>query len=216
MTPLADLAERHPELTSQMPAIRSAFSLLSECARSGHTIYVCGNGGSAADAEHIVGELMKGMARRRPIPPSDRGALAEATSDARRDDALYLAERLDGAIPAVCLTSQSSLLTAVANDLAPDVGFAQQVYGYGEPGDVLWVISTSGRSRNVVLATITARARAMPVVALTGAEAHDLADLASVCIAVPGWDVGSAQELHRPVYHALCRELEDVLFPPRR
>lgn len=216
MTPLTDLFERHRELLPQKTAIQSALSILSDCATSCHTIYVCGNGGSAADAEHIVGELMKGMVRRRPASPSDRDALVAAVPASFRDDALYLAERLDGAIRAVCLSSQSSLLTAVANDLGADVAFAQQVFGYGAPGDVLWALSTSGRSRNVVLATVAARARAMPVIAITGAEGRELASLASVCIAVPFSDVGTVQELHRPIYHALCRELEDTLFPPPR
>ena len=118
-----------------------------------------------------------------------------------------------GPCRAVCLSSQSSLLTAVANDLGPDLGFAQQVFGYGRPGDVLWAISTSGRSRNIVLAALAACARAMPVLALTGADGRALGGLATVCIEVPAADVGAVQELHRPVYHALCRALEDACFP---
>jgi D-sedoheptulose 7-phosphate isomerase len=213
MTPLDDLFERHPVLQSVRSATMAAFALLGHCAASGGTIYVCGNGGSAADAEHIVGELMKGLARRRPLPAADRTALLGAATDGLEPDARYLADHLDGAVRAVCLSSQSSLLTAVVNDLGADVGFAQQVFGYGRPGDVLWAISTSGRSRNVVLAALAARARSMPVVALTGADGGDLGGLATVCIQVPATDVGAAQELHRPVYHALCRALEDACFP---
>jgi len=216
MTALDELFERYPTLLGQGASIVSARALLVDSATSGHTVYVCGNGGSAADAEHIVGELMKGMVRRRPLSRDERHALAAAAPASRSEDAAMLAEGLDRAVRAVCLSSQSSLLTAVANDLGPHLGFAQQVFGYGAAGDVLWAISTSGYSRNVVLAALAARARRMPVFALTGHDGGDLAPLATVCVAVPATDVSSVQELHRPVYHALCRELEDEVFPPAR
>jgi D-sedoheptulose 7-phosphate isomerase len=212
MRPLDELVERYPALAHQHQAIGAAFDLLSRCLREGMTVYVCGNGGSAADAEHVVGELMKGMVRRRPLTSSERESLS-AASPGCRQEASYLAERLDRALRAVCLSSQSSLLTAAANDLGPDVGFAQQVFGYGRAGDALWAISTSGRSRNVVLAAIAARARSMSVLALTGAEGLPLGDLSDVWIRVPRRDVSAAQELHSPVYHALCRALEESLFP---
>ena len=213
MTALDNLFERHPVLETVRPATMSAFTLLEGCVVSEGTVYVCGNGGSAADAEHIVGELMKGMTRRRPLPAADRAALLGAAAHRSEPDAGYLADHLDRAVRAVCLSSQSSLLTAVANDLGADLGFAQQVFSYGGPSDVLWAISTSGRSRNVVLAALAARARGMPVLALTGADSRVLGGLASVCIEVPASDVGGAQELHRPVYHTLCRALEDGCFP---
>lgn len=213
MTPLDDLFERHPVLKPVRSATMGAFALLADCAASGGTLYVCGNGGSAADAEHIVGELMKGMTRRRPLPAADRTALLGAAAHGLEADASYLADHLDGAVRAVCLSSQSSLLTAVANDLGADLGFAQQVFSYGGPSDVLWAISTSGRSRNVVLAALAARARGMSVLALTGPDGSVLGGLAAVCIEVPGTGVSVVQELHRPVYHALCQALEDACFP---
>ncbi len=212
MTPLDELLQRHPVLTPQRESLGAAFEILVRCVRAGSTVYVCGNGGSAADAEHIVGELMKGMTRRRPISDSERKTLLDAVPG-YREEAAHLTDRLDGAMRAVCLSSQTGLLTAVANDLGADMVFAQPVFGYGKEGDVLWAISTSGRSRNVILATIAARARSMAVVALTGEEGIPLGSLADAWIKVPGRDTSSAQELHVPVYHALCRALEEACFP---
>jgi len=211
--PIERLVERHPTLSPIAGDVQAALGVLEKAFTGGRTVYVCGNGGSAGDADHIVGELMKGMCRARPLPAAERAALASAAPAGMEQDVAYLTERLDGALPAVCLSSQIGLLTAVANDVAGDMGFAQQVYGYGRPGDVLWAISTSGRSRNVVLATLAARARSMPVIALTGHSGQPLAALAEVAIAVPCADVGAAQELHRPVYHAICQGLEDRFFP---
>ena len=211
MTRFDSLFSRHPSLNSLSTSIEAAFAILDACFRAGSTVYVCGNGGSASDAEHIVGELMKGMSRRRPISPFESQMLL-AAAPGHREDVDYLADRLDSALRAVCLSSQTSLLTAIANDLGPDLVFAQQVFGYGKPGDVLWTISTSGRSRNVLLAAIAARSRSMAVIALTGEDGHTLGDLADVWIAVPSSDTGCAQELHLPVYHALCRALEESSF----
>lgn len=209
---LSGLGTRHRALAPLGPVLHDALGLLERCLRAGGTVYVCGNGGSAADAEHIVGELMKSMARPRPLGAPDRRALGAAAPDDLAADAAYLAEKLEGALRAVCLSSQSALLTAVANDTGGDLGFAQQVFGYGRPGDVLWALSTSGRARNVVLAALAARARAMPVLALTGRSGQPLGSLADVWVAVPADDVAGAQELHRPVYHALCQALEDAFF----
>ncbi|MGO9342295.1 MAG: SIS domain-containing protein [Acidimicrobiales bacterium] len=212
MTPLDELFVRHPVLVPQRESLGAAFEILVRCFRAGSTVYVCGNGGSSADAEHIVGELMKGIARRRPISVSERETLLTAVPG-HREEAADLADRLDGALRAVCLSSQTSLLTAVANDLGPDVVFAQPVFGYGKAGDVLWAISTSGRSRNVILATIAARARSMEVIALTGEEGLPLGSMADAWIRVPGHDTSAVQELHLPVYHAICRALEEACFP---
>lgn len=217
MTLVDDALARHPELVVVGRQLAAAVEMLADCRRSGHVVYLCGNGGSAADAEHIVGELMKGMCRRRPLPAAARSALSascppelavELGADAER-----LADSLDEAFPAVCLSSQSALLTAIANDLAGDLGFAQQVHGYARPGDVLWALSTSGRSKNVLLAALAARARGARVLALTGSPGRPLTGLADVAIATPGGDVAAVQELHRVVYHAVCRTLEEELFP---
>ncbi len=211
MDALEDLLARYPGLSPVAEPIELALQILIGCFRDDHTVFTCGNGGSAADAEHIVGELMKGMIRRRPIPMDAREALLAAAPEHLGAD--QLTEQLDGALRAVCLSSQTALLTAVTNDQGADLTFAQQLYGYGRPGDVLWAISTSGSSRNVLMAAAVARARSMSVLALTGEPGLPLGELADIWIAVPATDVGGIQELHRPVCHALCRALEDEFFP---
>ena len=205
---LSSLVDRYPVLEAVRPAVREAFELLASAFRTGRKVLVCGNGGSAADAEHIAGELMKGISRRRRLPEETARRL-EASLPAEL--AAYLSEHLEPALPTISLVGGTSLPSAVANDTAPDMVFAQQVHGYGHPGDVLWALSTSGRSRNVVLAAATARAAGLRVLAMTGRSASMLGDLADVCIAVPADATTEAQELHLPVYHALCQALEQEL-----
>jgi D-sedoheptulose 7-phosphate isomerase len=207
------LLARHPELAAVLPQVEAAFAVLTRTIEGGGTIYVGGNGGSAADAEHIVGELMKGMEHRRPLGAGTRASLRDSAPDSMAADADYLAERLEGALRSVCLTSQSGLLSAIANDTAGDMGMAQQLHGYGRPGDLFWALSTSGTSRNVVLAALTARASGMQVLALTGAAGAQLGSLADVWVPVPATDVAEVQELHQPLYHALCSALEERYWP---
>ncbi len=206
------LMKRHPLLEPIATQIDAAFRLLVETFAGGGTVYVAGNGGSAADADHIVGELMKGMERRRPVPADTRTALAAAAPPDFAEDVAYLADRLELALPAVNLTSQTGLLTAVANDTAADMAIAQQVNGYGRPGDTFWALSTSGRSRNMVLGAIAAKAAGVGVLALTGEPGEPLGGLADVWVKVPARDVARVQELHLPVYHALCAALEEEFF----
>ncbi len=163
--------------------MKAALTLLTRTVDGGGTIYVGGNGGSAADAEHIVGELVKGMEHRRPLDRGERARLRELVPASMADEADYLAERLEGAMRAVCLTSQSGLLSAIANDTAGDMGMAQQLHGYGRPGDLFWALSTSGRSRNVVLAALAARAAGVGVLAFTGDRGDRLGALADVWVA---------------------------------
>jgi len=209
---LTDLVERHPELGPVAAQLEAAFALLARTFERGGTVYVGGNGGSAADAEHIVGELMKGMERRRPVPAGTRSALAAAAPPDFAEDAAYLADRLELALRAVSLTSQTGLLTAVANDTAADMAIAQQVHGYGHPGDTFWALSTSGRSRNMILGAIAARAAGVSVLALTGDPGEPLGELADVWVKVPAREVVRVQELHLAVYHALCAALEEEFF----
>ncbi|MDD3827936.1 MAG: SIS domain-containing protein [Anaerolineae bacterium] len=207
------LCEQVPELAPCLPKLERAFDLLSRAFREGGKLLVCGNGGSAADSEHIVGELMKGFDRRRALSRTEREHLHALYAREGR----YLAEHLQGALPAISLTSQTSLITAVANDTAAEMVFAQQVYGYGRPGDVLLAISTSGNSRNVLHALRVARAAGVATVGLTGPGGGEMAALCDVALCVPPGatrpgDTAEIQRAHQALYHALCRKLEEEFF----
>lgn len=203
---LSSLFERYPTLEACEQELRAAFDLLATAFRSGNKLLVCGNGGSAADSEHLVGELMKGFLKRRPISAEDAAKLEAAGGK-------EIAGRLEGALAAIALPSQISLLTATANDGDYDLTFAQQVYGLGRPGDALLAISTSGRAKNVCNAVIVAKAFGLKSIALTGRTGGELAPLADIAIRVPSNHVAEIQELHLPVYHWLSTELEATFFP---
>ncbi|MGI6254861.1 MAG: D-sedoheptulose-7-phosphate isomerase [Acutalibacter sp.] len=205
MDQIQTLLERYPALCSQETAIRRAGELLCGAAREGKQVLTCGNGGSAADAEHVVGELMKDFHRKRPIPEEMRRRLETVGAG-------DLAEGLQQAVRAICLNSQTSLLTALINDGDPDLAFAQQVYGYGREGDVLLGFSTSGNSRNVYHAVQVARALGMHIIVISGASGGAIAPLADAAICVPETDTYKVQELTLPIYHALCLQAEDALF----
>jgi D-sedoheptulose 7-phosphate isomerase len=207
-TRLSSLLERYPTLRSCERELRAAFDLLVAVYRGGNKLLVCGNGGSAADSEHIVAELMKGFLKRRPISAADAAKLDGAAGAAGKE----IASRLQGALAAISLPSQMSLLTATANDGDYDLTFAQQVYGLGRAGDALLAISTSGKSKNVCNAVIVAKAFGLKSIALTGKSGGDLAPLADVAIKVPSDNVAEIQELHLPVYHWLSTELEAEFF----
>ncbi len=200
---IQELFDRYPRLASCRADLEAAFDLLCTCYARDGVVYICGNGGSAADAQHIVGELMKSFTAHRPI---------SATLRARLKDE-HLADRLQGALRAFPLNGADSLVSAFANDVEPELVFAQQVAGYGRPGDILWAISTSGNSINVVHALKVARAKDMPSLGLTGQDGGKMAGLCDVCICVPETETYKAQELHLPVYHALTRMLEAHFFP---
>jgi len=207
--PFEGLLGRHDVLRPMSGAILAAFHLLISAIEGGHKVLLCGNGGSAADAAHIVGELMKGMTKRRSLPLADIGALHSLE---HRELADYLLEHLEGAVPAIDLSSQTALLAAISNDTAGDMGFAQQVQGYGQSGDVLWALSTSGQSRNVLLAAEVARAKRLSVLAFTGPAESPLALIANVAVRVPGQSVQEIQEFHLSVYHTLCEMIELRVF----
>jgi D-sedoheptulose 7-phosphate isomerase len=206
---LSRLTERYPALASCASDIEAAFKLLHNLFSSGNKLLICGNGGSAADSEHMVGELMKGFMKPRKIS-AEAAAKIEKAGGA---EGAAIAARLQGALPAIALTSQVSLNTAVANDTHAEMIFAQQVYGLGRKGDAVLGISTSGNSRNVINAFIVARALEMKTVALTGRSGGLLPPFADIIIRVPADNVLEIQELHLPVYHTLCVELEDRFFP---
>jgi D-sedoheptulose 7-phosphate isomerase len=201
------LLKRYPGLQACEDDLTAAFDLLVAAYRSGNKLLICGNGGSAADSEHMVAELMKGFLKRRPIPAAHAAQLEQAGPAGKA-----IAARLQGTLAAVALPSQVSLITAIANDLDYEMIFAQQVYGLGRPGDVLLAISTSGRSRNVSNAVLVAKAFGLKSIALTGHSGGDLASLADVAIKVPSDNVAEIQELHLPVYHWLSTELEETFF----
>jgi D-sedoheptulose 7-phosphate isomerase len=208
-TRLSSLFERYPTLRSCERELRAAFDLLAAVYRGGNKLLVCGNGGSAADSEHIVAELMKSFLKPRPISAADTAKLEGAAGAAGKE----IASRLQGTLPAISLPSQMSLLTATANDGDYDLTFAQQVYGLGRAGDAVLAISTSGKSKNVCNAVIVAKAFGLKSIALTGKSGGDLAPLADVAINVPSDNVAEIQELHLPVYHWLSTELEAEFFP---
>jgi D-sedoheptulose 7-phosphate isomerase len=199
--PLEELLQRLPALVVCAGDIERAFALLRDCYTGGGKALVCGNGGSAADAEHWSGELLKSFVRKRPL-----------AADARRGLSARLAGGLQGALPMIPLTGFLSFRTAFANDADPDLVFAQLVWALGRPGDVLVALSTSGDSANIWLAAEAASARGMKTVALTGESGGRLADLADVCIRAPARETHLVQELHMPVYHCLSLMLEDAFF----
>lgn len=205
-----DLLARHGVLGACVHDIRAMTDAFTRCFRSGGKLLVCGNGGSAADAEHLQGELMKRYRLARPLPADTKARLrATVPSSAMAE---RLAEGLEGALPVLPLVGHSALMTAIANDTDADLVFAQQVVGYGRAGDALLAISTSGRSRNVVLAAWTARALGMSVVSLTGAGGGALAEAADIAIKVPLEETSAIQEEHLAIYHYLSAVLEERFF----
>ena len=178
---LNDLTDRYPKLQICKDDIKKAYDLLSQCFAGGNKLLVCGNGGSAADAEHIVGELMKGFKCQRKLNDNYKERLKNI--DVEMGD--KLAENLQGTLPAIALDGHIALSTAYMNDCDPQLCFAQQVNGYGKKGDVLLGISTSGNSKNVVYAAVTAKAKGMMVIGLTGEKNSKMSEMSDVCIRVP-------------------------------
>lgn len=206
----SSLFQQYPALTVCQAAIEQAFLTLQICYQSQGKLLICGNGGSAADAEHIVGELMKSFMLKRPI----RGEQQAKLKALFPTDGDYLAAHLQGALPAIALTGQLALSTAFLNDVAADMVFAQQVYGYAQPADVLLAISTSGNSKNVLNALKVAQALDLKTIGLTGQNGGQMNHLCDVVIRVPANEVYVIQEYHLPVYHTLCRMLEAEFFLP--
>ncbi len=203
-----NLFQRYPELGVCKSDIQSAFDLLREAFIAGNKLIAAGNGGSAADCEHIVGELMKSFRFPRKIPEAEGAKLRELYGE----DGDELAQRLEGSLPAIALPSMTSLLTASINDNAPKLVYAQMVQGYGQYGDVFLAISTSGNSENIVLACMEAKVKGLKVIGLTGGTGGQIKSLCDVNICVPSSETFEIQEYHLPVYHALCAMLEASFF----
>ena len=202
------LIERYPKLAVCKEDIKKAYELFEAAYSNGRKLLVCGNGGSASDSEHIVGELMKEFKLKRKVYSDQAVALKAIDTELGQ----VLADNLQGALPAICLTGHSSLTTAFMNDANADLVFAQQVNGYGKAGDVFLGISTSGNSKNVLYAAVNAKAKGLKVIGLTGAKENKLMKYADVCIRVPETETYKIQELHLPVYHCLCLMLEEKFF----
>lgn len=202
------LIERYPVLAQAKGAVEQAYAIMKESYQRGGKLLVAGNGGSAADAEHIVGELMKSFVLERPM--SEEFSARLCAVDAEMGE--VLAKNLQGAMPAIALDGEIALSTAYMNDCEPLLCFAQQVNGYGREGDVFLGISTSGNSKNVLYAATVAKAKGMKVIGLTGKKDSQLSRLADVCIQAPETETFKIQELHLPIYHTLCLMLEEYFF----
>ena len=202
------LIERYPSLSDVKDDIINAYLILEECYENGGKLLITGNGGSAADSEHIVGELMKGFKMPRKLNDNQKQKLIDINSELGE----VLANNLQGALPAIALDGHPALTTAYMNDCEPLLCFAQQVNGYGNKGDIFLGISTSGNSKNVLYAATVAKAKGMKVIGLTGEKESKLANLADVCIKAPNTETYMIQELHLPIYHCLALMLEDRFF----
>ena len=198
---LDELFERYPTLEKCRCAISAAVDMLLAAYGNGGKVLVCGNGGSASDAEHIVGELLKKFKKHRDVP--------ESVAEKLRPE---LAAKLEGSLPAISLVSMSGIITAFANDVAWETALAQQVLGLGKPGDVLIALSTSGNSANCVAAAEVMKAVGGKAIAFTGMKESKLSEICDATIRVPETETYKVQELHLPVYHALCAAVEEELF----
>ena len=195
---MENLLKRYPELSSCKEAIENARELIISTYKNGGKVLVCGNGGSAADSEHIVGELMKGFLSKRTV------------TDERLPE--HLRQKLQGALPAISLPSQTAVLSAFINDCDPEMLYAQLVYGYARDNDLVIGLSTSGNSKNIVNALEVAKCVDAKTLAMTGEKESKLSAFCDVTIKVPETETYKIQELHLPVYHYLCAAVEKEIF----
>ena len=205
---LDELIERYPVLSVCKDDIWQAYVQISEGFSNGGKLLVAGNGGSAADAEHIVGELMKGFKKHRCLAPEMKDRIMAIDSELGES----LCRNLQEALPAIALTSHIALSTACLNDVDGTMGFAQQVFGYGTEKDVFLGITTSGNSQNILNAIVTAKAKGLKTIVLTGKDGGKAKTMTDIAIVVPETETYKVQELHLPIYHALCLMLEDRFF----
>lgn len=202
------LIERYPILAECRQSLIDAYLIMEEAYEGDHKLLIAGNGGSAADSEHIAGELMKRFKTPRPVTPE----MAEKLKSIDPVRGADLAKNLERGLMAIPLVAHEALSTAYINDVDGLGVFAQQLFGFGRPGDVFLGISTSGNSKNVMSATVVARALGIKVIGLTGAKGGELAQVADIAVKVPETETYMIQELHLPVYHCWCLMLEDKFF----
>lgn len=205
---MLNLSRRYPALSDCEPTVEEAVEMLLACFSNGNKLLVCGNGGSASDSEHIVGELMKTFMLNRPLD----SVMREKICQTYPDHAENMISNLQRAVPAISLVSETALMTAYTNDNSAEMAFAQQVLSYGRPGDILLAITTSGNSTNVLNAVRIARIADVKVIGLTGQSGGKLKELSDVCICAPSAVTYQVQEYHLPIYHCLCACVENELF----
>jgi D-sedoheptulose 7-phosphate isomerase len=205
---IQQLIQRYPALEAVKDEISAAFDILVNSYSNGGKLLIAGNGGSASDAEHIAGELMKTFEKKRTLPDSFVFDIKKVNVEI----AEYLIPRMQPGLPTIALSGHASLNTACINDIDGNITFAQQVYGYGKETDVLLAISTSGNSKNILYAAAVAKAKKLKIIALSGGSGGALKNFADVNIIVPETETYKVQELHLPVYHCLCQMLENHFF----
>jgi len=205
---LNTLISRYPSLESVKGNVSAAFDIIADSYTKGGKLLIAGNGGSASDAEHIAGELMKTFEKKRTLPDSFIMDIKKVNIEI----AEYLIPRMQPGLPTIALSGHASLNTACINDIDGNITFAQQVYGYGKETDVLLAISTSGNSKNILYAAAVAKAKKLKIIALSGGSGGALRNIADVSIIVPETETFKIQELHLPVYHCLCQMLENHFF----
>ena len=202
------LLKRYPMLEGVKEDIIGGYLIMEECYENNGKLLVAGNGGSAADSEHIAGELMKRFKIPRPVSPK----YAEKLKEVDPERGKILARNLECSLMTIPLVAHEALTTAYINDVDGLGVFAQQLFGFGRPGDAFLAISTSGNSKNIINATVVAKASGIKVIGLTGAKGGELASLADIVVRVPEIETYMIQELHLPIYHCWCLMLEDKFF----
>lgn len=198
----------YPKLKCCEDEIRKGAELLLECFKGGNKLLVCGNGGSCCDSGHIAGELLKGFKSKRPLSDEEINKF----TDVLGEEGKTIAACLQGSLPVISLPDQTGILTAFNNDVDPSLSYAQLVYGYGEKDDVIICISTSGNSGNVVKAAKVAKVKGLKILSLVGEKECELDKLSDVTVHAPHTDTAHIQELHLPIYHAFCAQVEKEIF----
>jgi len=203
-----NLIERYPSLDICKQDILLSVEMLINCYQNKNKLLICGNGGSASDSQHIVGELMKSFRLKRKIPIE----IQEQIEDNFPQSSQYYIENLEEPLTAISLVGETSLITAYSNDKAPDLIFAQQVYGLSNAGDILLAISTSGNSKNVLYACEIAQIKGMKIIGLTGQSGGKMNNICDILIKTPEIETYKIQEYHLPIYHAICLAIEEEFF----
>ena len=205
---LDSLLNRYKQLNSCKDSIEKAYTILTSSFKNGNKLLVCGNGGSASDSDHITGELLKSFVKKRILEESFTASLVKIDKEVGS----YLSSKLQGALPVIALSNNTSLITATLNDIDSNLIFAQQVMGLGKENDVFLGISTSGNSKDIIYAMTVAKAKGLKTIALTGNDGGKLKNIADVSIIAPETETYKIQELHLPIYHTICLLLEEYFW----